>query len=150
MTKTSKMPKRPRYPVPEQLLQPLPFWKVAPCVLAASIPKPRISASVGTYGAAHWRQTFRTRRCAIRARVDEATKKGFTPMSIKRVTALGASLVCRVENTKWPVREALMAMVFSTLHTNDAPSAVTRLIDIGVKPFLVAEWRTPSGRSGRH
>ena len=29
-------------------------------------------------------------------------------------------------------------MVFSTLHTNDAPSAVTRLIDIGVKPFLVA------------
>ena len=28
-------------------------------------------------------------------------------------------------------------LVFSTLHTNDAPSAVTRLIDIGVKPFLV-------------
>jgi general secretion pathway protein E/type IV pilus assembly protein PilB len=29
-------------------------------------------------------------------------------------------------------------MVFSTLHTNDAPSAVTRLIDMGVKPFLIA------------
>jgi type II secretory ATPase GspE/PulE/Tfp pilus assembly ATPase PilB-like protein len=29
-------------------------------------------------------------------------------------------------------------LVFSTLHTNDAPSALTRLIDIGVKPFLVA------------
>jgi type IV pilus assembly protein PilB len=29
-------------------------------------------------------------------------------------------------------------LVFSTLHTNDAPSAVTRLQDIGVKPFLVA------------
>src|SRR6059058_1473234 len=29
-------------------------------------------------------------------------------------------------------------LVFSTLHTNDAPSAVTRLIDIGVKAFLVA------------
>lgn len=29
-------------------------------------------------------------------------------------------------------------MVFSTLHTNDAPSAVTRLVDIGVKPFLVS------------
>jgi type IV pilus assembly protein PilB len=29
-------------------------------------------------------------------------------------------------------------MVFSTLHTNDAPGAVTRLIDIGVKPFLVS------------
>jgi general secretion pathway protein E/type IV pilus assembly protein PilB len=29
-------------------------------------------------------------------------------------------------------------MVFSTLHTNDAPSAVTRIVDIGVKPFLVS------------
>ena len=29
-------------------------------------------------------------------------------------------------------------MVFSTLHTNDAPSAITRLQDIGVAPFLVA------------
>ena len=29
-------------------------------------------------------------------------------------------------------------MVFSTLHTNDAPSAVTRLVDIGVKPYLVS------------
>jgi len=29
-------------------------------------------------------------------------------------------------------------LVFSTLHTNDALSAITRLIDMGVKPFLVA------------
>jgi type IV pilus assembly protein PilB len=29
-------------------------------------------------------------------------------------------------------------LVFSTLHTNDAPSALTRLIDMGVKPFLVS------------
>jgi type IV pilus assembly protein PilB len=29
-------------------------------------------------------------------------------------------------------------MVFSTLHTNDAPSAIARLIDIGVQPFLIA------------
>ncbi|MBI1992563.1 MAG: Flp pilus assembly complex ATPase component TadA, partial [Candidatus Omnitrophica bacterium] len=29
-------------------------------------------------------------------------------------------------------------LVLSTLHTNDAPSAVTRLIDMGVEPFLVA------------
>lgn len=29
-------------------------------------------------------------------------------------------------------------LVFSTLHTNDAPSAVTRLVDIGVAPFLIA------------
>ena len=29
-------------------------------------------------------------------------------------------------------------LVFSTLHTNDAPTALTRLVDMGVKPFLVA------------
>ena len=29
-------------------------------------------------------------------------------------------------------------LVFSTLHTNDAPSAIPRLIDMGIKPFLVA------------
>jgi len=29
-------------------------------------------------------------------------------------------------------------LVFSTLHTNDAPSAITRLVDMGVEPFLVA------------
>ena len=30
-------------------------------------------------------------------------------------------------------------LVFSTLHTNDAPSTVTRLMDLGIKPFLIAE-----------
>jgi len=29
-------------------------------------------------------------------------------------------------------------LVFSTLHTNDAPSAMTRLIDMGIEPYLVA------------
>ena len=37
------------------------------------------------------------------------------------------------------IRAALTGhLVFSTLHTNDAPSAVTRLIDMGVEPFLIA------------
>jgi len=29
-------------------------------------------------------------------------------------------------------------LVFSTLHTNDAPGAITRLVDMGVEPFLIA------------
>ena len=29
-------------------------------------------------------------------------------------------------------------LVFSTLHTNDAPSSVVRLVDMGIEPFLVA------------
>lgn len=37
------------------------------------------------------------------------------------------------------IRAALTGhLVLSTLHTNDAPSAVNRLVDIGIKPFLVA------------
>ncbi|MBE0536108.1 MAG: Flp pilus assembly complex ATPase component TadA [Phycisphaerae bacterium] len=37
------------------------------------------------------------------------------------------------------IRSALTGhLVFSTLHTNDAPGAVTRLIDMGVEPFLLA------------
>ena len=28
-------------------------------------------------------------------------------------------------------------IVFSTLHTNDAPSAITRMLDLGVEPFLI-------------
>ena len=42
-------------------------------------------------------------------------------------------------------------LVFSTLHTNDAPGAITRLLDMGVEPYLVAsvlEGCSPSGSSG--
>ena len=44
-----------------------------------------------------------------------------------------------LETAEICVRSALTGhLVLSTLHTNDAPSAVTRLIDIGVEPFLLA------------
>ncbi len=43
------------------------------------------------------------------------------------------------ETAEIAVRAALTGhLVFSTLHTNDAPSATVRLIDMGIKPFLVA------------
>jgi type II secretory ATPase GspE/PulE/Tfp pilus assembly ATPase PilB-like protein len=44
-----------------------------------------------------------------------------------------------LETAEICVRSALTGhLVLSTLHTNDAPSAVTRLIDIGVEPYLLA------------
>ncbi len=44
-----------------------------------------------------------------------------------------------VETAEIAVQASLTGhLVFSTLHTNDAPSAVTRLADIGVPPFLIA------------
>ncbi len=43
------------------------------------------------------------------------------------------------ETAKAAVQAALTGhLVFSTLHTNDAPSAVTRLVDMGVEPFLIS------------
>ncbi len=44
-----------------------------------------------------------------------------------------------LETAEIAIRAALTGhLVFSTLHTNDAPGAVTRLIDMGINPFLVA------------
>jgi type IV pilus assembly protein PilB len=44
-----------------------------------------------------------------------------------------------LETAEIAIQAALTGhLVFSTLHTNDAPSALTRLIDLGVKPFLVS------------
>jgi len=43
------------------------------------------------------------------------------------------------ETAEIAIKAALTGhLVFSTLHTNDAPSAIIRLVDIGIKPFLVA------------
>ncbi len=42
------------------------------------------------------------------------------------------------ETANMAIQAALTGhLVFSTLHTNDAPAAITRLIDIGVQPFLI-------------
>jgi type II secretory ATPase GspE/PulE/Tfp pilus assembly ATPase PilB-like protein len=44
-----------------------------------------------------------------------------------------------LETAEIAIKAALTGhLVFSTLHTNDAPSAFIRLVDIGVRPFLVA------------
>jgi general secretion pathway protein E len=43
------------------------------------------------------------------------------------------------ETAEIAIQSALTGhLVFSTLHTNDAPSAVTRLVDMGVEPYLVS------------
>jgi type IV pilus assembly protein PilB len=44
-----------------------------------------------------------------------------------------------LETAQMAVRASLTGhVVFSTLHTNDAPGAITRLLDIGVEPFLIS------------
>jgi general secretion pathway protein E len=44
-----------------------------------------------------------------------------------------------IETAEIAVQASLTGhLVFSTLHTNDAPSSITRLIDMGVEPFLIS------------
>jgi type IV pilus assembly protein PilB len=44
-----------------------------------------------------------------------------------------------LETAEIAIQAALTGhLVFSTLHTNDAPSSLTRLIDMGVEPFLIS------------
>lgn len=73
------------------------------------------------------------------------TKVGLTFARIVRAMLRQAPNIILVgeirdkETAETAVQAALTGhLVFSTLHTNDAPSAVTRLVDIGIKPFLVA------------
>ena len=74
------------------------------------MPSLAISSSLGWYSSRHSLQTRRTRRWAITAISELDTRNGSTPISTRRVTAPAASLVCTVENTRWPVSEASMAI----------------------------------------
>ncbi|MBN1807991.1 MAG: Flp pilus assembly complex ATPase component TadA [Planctomycetes bacterium] len=76
---------------------------------------------------------------------DVKEKIGFTFQRILRAMMRQAPNIILVgeirdeETAEMAIHAALTGhLVFSTLHTNDAPSAITRLIDMGVAPFLAA------------
>jgi type IV pilus assembly protein PilB len=78
-------------------------------------------------------------QCDVKERI------GFTFQRILRAMLRQAPNIILVgeirdrETAEIAIQAALTGhLVFSTLHTNDAPSALTRLIDMGVPPFLVA------------
>ena len=64
---------------------------------------PTSSSRVGVYISQQCVQSFRARRWASTAVTAEPVRNGSTPISLRRVSALGASFVCSVESTKWPV-----------------------------------------------
>ena len=77
-------------------------------------------------------------------------REGREPRSDTRTRILKAMLRCApnvilvgeirdMETAEIAIQASLTGhLVFSTVHTNDAPSALTRLSDLGVKPFLVS------------
>ncbi len=79
------------------------------------------------------------------SQIQVSTKKGLTFASGLRsllrqdpdIMMVGE--VRDVETARIAIQSALTGhLVFSTLHTNDAPGAVTRMLDIGVEPYLVS------------
>ena len=69
-------------------------------------------------------QSLRMSRCAMMPRSAEASLYDSIPISTRRVTALGASLVCSVESTRWPVSEACTAICAVSL-SRISPSSTT-------------------------
>ena len=58
----------------------------------------------------HCVHSVRASRCATTQSTALETRNGSIPISVRRVTALGASFVWSVESTRWPVSAASMAI----------------------------------------
>ena len=78
-------------------------------------------------------------QCEVRTRIGMTFGRILRAMLRQAPNIILIGEIRDIETAEIAVQAALTGhLVFSTLHTNDAPSAITRLIDMGVKPFLVA------------
>jgi len=78
-------------------------------------------------------------QCEVRAKIGMTFARIIRAMLRQNPNVLLVGEIRDEETANTAIQAALTGhLVFSTLHTNDAPSAVTRLVNIGVQPFLVA------------
>ena len=78
-------------------------------------------------------------QCEVRARIGMTFARIIRAMLRQNPNILLVGEIRDEETANTAIQASLTGhLVFSTLHTNDAPSAITRMIDIGVQPFLVA------------
>ena len=78
-------------------------------------------------------------QCEVRAKIGMTFARIIRAMLRQNPNILLVGEIRDAETANTAIQASLTGhLVFSTLHTNDAPSAVTRLVDIGVQPFLVA------------
>ena len=76
----------------------------------------------GVYCRRQCTHSRRTRRCATTPTSADAITYGSAPMSISRVTTDGASSVCSVDSTRWPVCAACIA-IFAVSRVADLADA---------------------------
>jgi general secretion pathway protein E len=79
------------------------------------------------------------------SQIEVSTKKGMTfATGLRSIVRQDPDIIMvgeirDLETAEIAIQAALTGhLVFSTLHTNDAPGAITRLVNLGVEPFLVA------------
>ena len=78
-------------------------------------------------------------QCEVRAKIGMTFARIIRAMLRQNPNIILVGEIRDKETAEIAIQASLTGhLVFSTLHTNDAPSAVTRLVDIGVQPFLVA------------
>lgn len=78
-------------------------------------------------------------QCEVKAKIGMTFARIIRAMLRQNPNILLVGEIRDQETAETAIQASLTGhLVFSTLHTNDAPSAVTRLVDIGIQPFLVA------------
>ncbi|MCU0865276.1 MAG: GspE/PulE family protein [Planctomycetes bacterium] len=78
-------------------------------------------------------------QCQVKARIGLTFARILRAMLRQAPNVILVGEIRDKETAEIAVQAALTGhLVFSTLHTNDSASAITRLVDMGVKPFLVA------------
>jgi type IV pilus assembly protein PilB len=78
-------------------------------------------------------------QCEVKAKIGMTFARIIRAMLRQNPNILLVGEIRDEETAQTAIQASLTGhLVFSTLHTNDAPSAITRLVDIGVQPFLVA------------
>ena len=114
------------------------------------------SSVVGEYISQQWVQSLRASRCASTADTAEPVRNGSTPISFSRVIAPGASFVCIVESTRWPVRAASieifavsLSRISPTITTSGSERRIERSAAANVSParWLICTWLMPASRN---
>ena len=78
-------------------------------------------------------------QCEVRAKIGMTFARIIRAMLRQNPNILLVGEIRDLETAETAIQASLTGhLVFSTLHTNDAPSAITRLVDVGLQPFLVA------------
>jgi general secretion pathway protein E len=75
----------------------------------------------------------------VQASVDLGFAEGLRALMRQDPDIIMVGEIRDLETAEMAIQAALTGhLVFSTLHTNDAPSAITRLVDLGVPPYLIS------------